>query len=264
MNKPVSSLQLECWTDREKKLRIMLKDLEENHGCVGLKLGTEVEACSFEYIEYINRLANGIVPVIVKIGGPDARNDIRTLSKIGVSGTIAPMVESTYGLENYVSALKEMAGERFESWFKGINIETINGFNMLPKMLEMPEAKMLDQITIGRSDLSGSLGKTVDDPEVIEICKRITEMAHKAGLLVSVGGGVTPSNAKMVAEKVGPDKVNTRHVVFGVKDSPDLGAAVKKGLEFEEALLRHEEEELSAELKSVEERIEELKKRIIR
>jgi len=38
----------------------------------------------------------------------------------------------------------------------------------------------------------------------------------------------------------------------------------QEGFEFEEALLRHEEEELSAELRSVEERIEELKKRIIR
>jgi len=257
--------EIQTLTSQERKLRDMLKDMQKKHGLVAIKLGTEVEASSFEYIAYVNRLAHGIVPIIVKIGGPDARNDIRTLSKMGIGGTIAPMVESIYGLQNYVRAVKEMAGEEiFNLWLKGINVETVNAFKRLSEMLATPESKTINQITIGRDDLSGSIGKHVDDPEVIAMCKEITQKAHDAGLIVSVGGGVTPSNAKMVVEEVKPDKVNTRHMVFSVKDSPNISESVRKGLEFELALLENEVGPLREQLNVVENRIKTLKGRIVK
>ncbi|MEM5782518.1 MAG: aldolase/citrate lyase family protein [Candidatus Aenigmatarchaeota archaeon] len=257
--------ELEQWSLREKELRAMLKELKEKHGCIALKLGTEVEDCSFEFIDYVNKLARGIVPVIVKIGGPDARNDIRTLMEIGVHGLIAPMVETVYALENYVKALKDIIDEeRLKSILKAINIETVNAYNQLDSMLKSPAIKEIQQITIGRDDLSKSLGKNVDDPEVIEVTKKITEKAHANGLIVSVGGGITPSNAELIAKEVKPDKINTRNVVFSLKDCPNLKEALKKALEFEIALMRNEAEKLSKKLEALEKRIKVLEKRIER
>ncbi|MEM2897466.1 MAG: aldolase/citrate lyase family protein [Candidatus Bathyarchaeia archaeon] len=255
--------ELEHWSQKERELRAMLKELKEKHGCIALKLGTEVEDCSFEFIDYVNKLAQGIVPLVVKIGGPDARNDIRKLMEIGVHGLIAPMVESVYGLENYVKALKDIVDEeRLKSILKAINIETVDAYNRLDDMLKSPAIKEIQQITIGRDDLSKSVGKKVDDQEVIEMTRRITEKAHAAGMLVSVGGGITPSNAELVATEIKPDKINTRNVVFSLKDCPNIKEALKKALEFEMALMKNEAEKLSKKVEALEKRIKVLEQRI--
>jgi methylmalonyl-CoA mutase cobalamin-binding subunit len=257
--------ELEYYFLKEKELRAMLKELKEKYGCVALKLGTEAEDCGFEFIDYVNKLARGIVPVIVKIGGPNARNDIRTLMEIGVYGLIAPMVESVYALENYVKALKEIINdERLKLILKAIDIETVNAYNQLDDMLKSSAIKEIQQIIIGRDDLSKSLGKKVDDPEVIEITKKITEKAHANGLIVYVGGGITPSNAELIAKEVKPDKIFTRNVVFSLKDCPNLREAIKKALEFEMALMKNEAEKLSKKLEALEKRIKILKERVER
>ena len=223
--------EIQTQNSQEKKLREMLKDLKEKHGLVAMKLGTEAEACSFEYITYVNRLAQGIVPVLVKIGGPDARNDIRILLKMGIGGIIAPMVESSYGLRKYVQTLKEVVGEeKFKILFKGIMIETLRSFNQMPKMLGTTEIKMIDQITIGRSDLSKSVGKQVDDQEIVEKCKQITKWAHAVGLTVSVAGGITPLNAKQIANEIKSDEITTGYLVFNVKENPNISRSIKKRL----------------------------------
>jgi hypothetical protein len=252
----------EYWSDSEKRLRTMFKEMKEKHGMLALKLGTEVEDCSFEYIDYLNKLTRGIMPIVVKIGGPDARNDMRKLLEIGVSGLIAPMVESHYGLKNFIEALKEIATEgQFRFLLKAINIETVYSYQHLDQILGSPEAEELQQITVGRSDLSKSVGKTVDDIEVMKMTKEITRKAQAAGLVVSVGGGITPSNARRIAEEIKPDKMNTRHVVISLRHCPDPGEAIRKGLELEAALMRNEQEKLNARVSVLEKRVKELEKR---
>ena len=61
-------------TDR---LRKKLWYLRDSYGIVGVKGGTEVEDMSFEELAILRELSKDIVPMMVKIGGPEARNDIR-------------------------------------------------------------------------------------------------------------------------------------------------------------------------------------------
>jgi len=251
-------------TSQEKKLREMLKNLKEKHGLVAIKLGTEAEACSFEYIAYVNKLAQQIVPVLVKIGGPDARNDIRALSRMRIGGIIAPIVESPYGLKKYVRTMKEVAGEEnFKILFKGVMIETLSAFNQMSKMLETPEIKMINQITIGRSDLSKSIGRQVDDQEIVEKCKEITKWAHAAGLTVSVAGGISPFSAKQIANEIKSDEITTGYLVFNIKESSNISESVRKGLEFEVALLRDNKRRLERRLMTVKSRLKTLAKRMV-
>ncbi len=250
----------EVWSPKERMLRDMLKDLRK-HGCVALKFGTESESNSFEEISYFNRLAYGILPVIVKIGGSDARNDIKKLMEIGVAGTIAPMVESSYGLKNYISAMKAILKEKFDTWFKSILIETPQAIDNISNILSVPESKFLNEIMVGRRDLSTATKKDPDDLSVTKLCKKVNEKTHMAGITTAVGGGITQSNARHIAREIKPDKVFTRYVVFDVKKSPEIGEAVKKGLEFEVALYEDEREELKTRLDHVEYRIKELKRR---
>jgi len=142
-------MELEFFTSGEEELRKIAEELKHKHGCIAVKLGTEVEDCSFEYIEWVNRLVSGLLPVVVKIGGPEARNDIRQLSRIGVGGLIAPMVESPYGLVKYVAALRDIIEPRQrQKMIKGINAETVNCYRRIDEILAMPEAKELNQVTV--------------------------------------------------------------------------------------------------------------------
>lgn len=256
-------MEFELLTRREKELRKTAEELKEKHGCTALKLGTEVEDCSFEYIGFINNLMAGLLPIVVKIGGPEARNDIRELCKIGVTGLIAPMVESPYGVAKFVMALRDIVDpDRIKKMIKGINAETVTCYKRIDDILKMPEIEELNQVTIGRSDLSGSVDKKVDDPEVMAMTKEITQKAQAVGLIVSVGGGITPKNARKITQEIKPDKVNSRHVVISVRHTPDIGVAFKKALEFESALMKYEVSELDARLALLQKRVRTLEKRL--
>lgn len=252
------------FTKKELELREMAKDLKEKHGCIALKMGTEVEDCSFEYIDWVSKLMEGILPIVVKIGGPEARNDIRQLTdRIGVQGLIAPMVETPYGLKKFVSALRDIVPpDRRGEMIKGINAETVTCYRNFDAILSIPEAEELNQVTIGRDDLSESIGKKVDDPEVMSMAREITRKAQAKGILVSVGGGITPSNAKRILSEIKPDKINSRHVVIGVDRSPDISESFRKALAFESALIELEVLSLNQRINSLNRRTETLKKRM--
>jgi len=60
-----------------KELRETLEDLKEK-GCIGGKMSTEDSGLSLNFIDFVNnRVLDGIVPLNMKIGGPDAQNDIK-------------------------------------------------------------------------------------------------------------------------------------------------------------------------------------------
>ncbi|MEM2905669.1 MAG: aldolase/citrate lyase family protein [Candidatus Bathyarchaeia archaeon] len=257
-------MELDFLTSGEAELRKMAEELKDKYGCIAVKLGTEVEDCSFEYIAWVQKLVSGLLPVVVKIGGPEARNDIRQLSRMGVGGLIAPMVESPYGLLKYVTALRDIIEPaQRQKMIKGINAETVNCYRRIDEILGMPEAKELNQVTVGRSDLSESVGKKVDDPEVIRMTAEITKKAQAAGLVVSVGGGITPANAKRLVEQVKPDKINSRHIVISPEDAGDISESFRKALAFESAMMKYEVSGLNARIEALQKRIGTLDKRVV-
>lgn len=207
--------------------------LKENYGIVGLKGGTEVEDLSFKEIFYLRKLTKDIMPLTVKIGGPEARNDMRFLLEKGIDKALAPMIESAYGLKNFTEALNG-----FESYYgkkiqKAINTETITTYQNLDSIFESPFFEYIDSITVGRSDLSGSMGKTVDEPEVMEVTKNIIKKAREKGKKSSVGGKITVKNIQSVQKELGSDYINTRHIVFDTSFSGDLQKSLIEGLLFE-------------------------------
>lgn len=255
--------ELLFWSPEERHLREKLEILREDHGCWALKFETEAEGASFEQIRYNMNLALGKLPVIVKIGGPDARNDICQLLKMGVNGLIAPMVESPYGLKNFVTALSQIAPkEQYDYISKGFNVETITTFKQLDEIFALPEIREIDSISIGRSDLAGSLSTKVDDPQVMEITREVRDKAKAYGLSVSVGGGLTPSNAERIVAEIEPDKINTRNLGFSLKRCPDIKGAIREALNFEIALLEHEASQINNTYQTIKDRIETLKERM--
>lgn len=253
------------WSPEEKDLRNALKELRDDYGCTALKFETEAEGVSFEDIRYYMNLALGQMAIKVKIGGVDARNDIRELLKIGVKGIIAPMVESPYGLKNFITALTEIASpEQYKYISKGFNVETITTYHQIDDIFALPEIKQIDKISIGRSDLSSSMGMKPDDEPVMKIVKEVTEKAHQIGLAVSVGGGITPDNARRISEQIKPESINTRNLGFDLSRVRDPGLSIQKALEFEIALLEHRSKQAKAAFDSLQKRVAVLRERMKR
>jgi hypothetical protein len=240
----------------KKKLRKKLIYLKENYGIIGLKGGTEVEDLSFPEIGFLRKITRGIMPLTVKIGGPEARNDLRFVLDKEVDKVLGPMVESVYGLRNFVSAVGEMEEYYGRTIEKAINIETITAYENLDIIYNSPYFEKIHSITVGRSDLSGSMDKKVDDPEVMEMTKNIIRKAREMGKFTSVGGKVTVMNIERVRDEIEPDLINTRHIVFDVKQSKDLKQALIEGLLLEIELYRFFRRICPGKRKAYDQRIE--------
>ncbi len=120
-----------------------LRHLKNDFGACGLKLSTEDAAMTIDQIKFWAEAS--LLPAIVKIGGPNARNDIKQLVPLNIDGLIAPMVESPYGLENFISAVRDFTTPmQFGRLNKHINIETVTAVKQLDDILKAPEAKFLD------------------------------------------------------------------------------------------------------------------------
>ncbi|MDH4262844.1 MAG: HpcH/HpaI aldolase/citrate lyase family protein [Spirochaetia bacterium] len=197
-----------------KNLQEKLKILNESHHVLGLKTGTEVEDMGFDEIGFIKAIA-GNLPLTVKIGGPEARNDIRQCIKIGVDIILAPMVETVYALTNFVKTVESIVEEMNVGLPKlAVNIESKTAVKNLDEMLHSKSVSRLYQATIGRSDLSKSMHLSVDDAEVINSARQAIKKLNRHGLVTSVGGGITMENISSMILEMPMNKINTRHVVF--------------------------------------------------
>ncbi|MFW5781655.1 MAG: aldolase/citrate lyase family protein [Candidatus Muiribacteriaceae bacterium] len=222
--------------DLKQELRERLFELRDTYGACSLKMGTEAESNTFEEIRYMHETVSDILPVIVKVGGCEARNDIRKMSEIGVRGIVGPMIDSPYSLKLFVKTLRDFYPDT-GSVFKVVNVESITSFENLGRILNSPDFDIIDQVTVGRSDFSASIGTYVDDEKVYDYVREIVNAAHRAGKITSVGGGITPKNAMRIKEYTGTEKVNIRTVVIDLNKCSDLYNAIKNSLELEILIL---------------------------
>ena len=238
-----------------------LRHLKNDFGACGLKLSTEDAAMTIDQIKFW--VDASLLPAIVKIGGPNARNDIKQLVSLNIDGLIAPMVESPYGLENFIAAVRDFTTPmQFGRLNKHINIETVTAVKQLDDILNAPEAKFLDEVTIGCSDLSSSLKKSGVDCSVLNRVAQAVKKIKLKKMSVSVGGGIQPETIDDFLKKVQPDKFNTRVVTFDVVPGQKYGQAVAEALRFEILMLEHDARQGFITRDEEKFRIKELKKRL--
>ena len=240
-----------------------LRSLKSQFGACGLKLSTEDAAMSIEQIGYWAEFSGKILSTIVKIGGPNARNDIKQLLPLNIDGLIAPMVESPYGLENFISAVRDFTTPmQFERLKKQINIETETAVRQLDAILSVSESKYVDEITIGCSDLSESMKQPRWSPNFTAKVAKVVKKIRSKNICVSVGGGITPETIDGCLKKVRPDKFNTRIITFKLKRGLNYFEAVQSALRFEILMLEHDSSLKFISRDEEKFRIKELKKRV--
>lgn len=210
-----------------------LEELKSSYGLISLKAGTEWEDMDYSEVEHLHNLGQGELPILVKIGGPEAKTDLRCLRDIGVNGILGPMIESEYALEKFVDTTQQVYQNSTTDPLLAINIETIQGYRQLDSLMTNPAFKMIDTVVIGRLDLSLSMkSNDVDHPDVSKVTNDLATRVRHAGKNVSVGGFVNPSSVAALLE-TGVNQVNTIHNLFDLEKIGDAAVALWKAIEFE-------------------------------
>lgn len=211
----------------ENKMVKLLVDLRDHYGVVELKAEFETEAVRMNELMRLKEVADRAgLGLVIKIGGTEAITDMYEAQHIGVSGLIAPMIESAYSITKYLEAIQKHfpADLRKEIHF-GVNIETYQGFQNLEEILGVKQIKVIDTITLGRVDMTGSLGlgrNDINNDKVYEIAEAVFTMAKKKGMRTTMGGGIAveaiPFIKKLVAKNL-LNRFETRKIVFSVPKS---------------------------------------------
>jgi hypothetical protein len=131
---------------------------------------------------------NGL-PYLVKIGGCEAKSDMRFLIMQGIRSIVAPMIESAFAMRKYQDMLAPGAFDHV-----GVTIETADAVRRINDILDAGEK--LDSVTVGRSDLTASYGGSdVNGEETVAMVKTVARAARERGLPTTMGGSV---NAKTI------------------------------------------------------------------
>ncbi len=208
----------ENFESRLFSLRKLLQEHVLHFGFCGLKGGTETEDMDHDELKFLHLLGKEILPVGIKIGGPEARTDIRACVEIGVEGISAPMIESKYALQNFINTLKNLLSPTaYNKIRKSINLETITGYRNLLEIADSSAFLEIQSVTAARSDLSASMDLKPDDTEVMRVTKQIVKTCKERGKRTSVGGTITNKNFYIIMEEIEPDQINSRHVAVDLK-----------------------------------------------
>jgi hypothetical protein len=136
-------------------------------------------------------------------------------------------------------------------------------------MLNLADASLLSGLTVGRVDLSGSLGMDrsyVDSKEIFDISKETFSKAKQKGLECALGGAVSADSIDFISKlyRLGLlDKFETRKVVFHAEAIESGKAAISEAIKFELLWLKSKQEDYKLKYEEDIKRIKTLEKRQI-
>lgn len=232
----------------EAEMYYQLCNLRDNYGLQGIKAEFEAEGSSFKDLYRLRRITSKAgVKLYLKIGGVEAVRDIKDSLEIGVDGLIAPMVESIFGAKKFFDAYKKVYGDY--NIHTTLNLETKNAIEEIDTILEFADGKF-DNITIGRSDLSGSYFDnevTPDSDFILGLLEAIGQKVMRHNMTFTVGGSVSAKTIVKINDKFSElkqtiYKLETRKVILPTKIFFEKENAIKQALKFEELYILSKKE----------------------
>ena len=228
---------------REREMLDLLKKLKQNYGAVSVKAEFEAEGTrTDELLRLIDLARRADLKIALKIGGCEAVRDLIESKQFGVEYIIAPMVETPYALQKFISAKNKVYSpdQREDTTFL-FNIETITAFNNLDEMVAIASGEGGVQGGVfGRVDFTGSMGKprsVIDTDEITSYVVKAGAALKAAGQELVVGGGVAisslPSLNAMRATHL--NRFETRKVVFteDAAANPNMAKGLQQTVYFE-------------------------------
>lgn len=231
----------------EQKLFDQMTRLKEEYDLQGIKAEFEAEGSSFRDLVRLRRITDKLnIPLMLKIGGVEALRDIKDSLEIGVDGLIGPMVESTFGLKKFADAVSSIYKNK--PIHRSINIETHGAVCQVDGILEFAKGR-IENITVGRTDLSSSYFDSAVTPDSEFIFNVLAELGRKAidaGLTLTVGGSVSKKSVELFRkdEKKWQEfisRLETRKVILPFEEMLKKNA-IKEALRFEELYILSKKE----------------------
>ncbi len=142
---------------------------------VGVKQSLEDEGASFDdlaIMRHITRKAG--LELNVKIGGCEAKNDMHFCEKLKVNAVVAPMVETDYALRKFIQTVSKKNKQDLY-----VNLESIQAYNNIKKIMNSKSFNKLKGVVIGRSDLAGSINLEKSAVDSKRIYKLVLNLSKK-------------------------------------------------------------------------------------
>lgn len=228
----------------ERKMLEILKELKNEHNVLAIKAEFEAEGSRTDELVKLNEIVfRADMNLFIKIGGCEAVRDLDQCRLLGASGIMAPMIETPFAMKKFVGAAKKVYGDEISDVEWIINAETKTCKANFDEILDAGKG-FLNTISIGRVDLSGSMGLTrevINGAAIFETAQFFAQKAKAAGIIVGFGGGISFDAIDFIKDMKGlADKFETRKVVFKYDDNTErLKAGILKAMEFEVLYLQN-------------------------
>ena len=222
----------------ERKMLDSLLELKEVYGVYGIKAEFEAEGARMdELINLRELILRADLKFITKIGGCEAVHDMQQCKLLGATGVMAPMIETPFAMSKFVGAAKRVYGDdtNFVEWI--INAETKTCLANYKEILESGKG-FLNAVTVGRSDLSASMGierKDIEGEPVYNATRELLKMSRAKGITTNFGGNIGIESVPFIARMSDvADRFETRKVVITMDNNVEhLKKAIHKALDFE-------------------------------
>ena len=202
-----------------KKIINYLKKLKKQN-IVAVKQSLEDEGASFDELKLMRSISKRAgLQLNIKVGGCEAKTDIYFCEKLGVNGIVAPMVESEYALKKFMQIISKNKKQNLY-----INLESIQAFKNIDKIIKTKNFKKLKGIVIGRSDLAGSLNlqkSEVDSKRIFNLVLNLLKKIKRKKIITKMGGSLTPQSLKFARRLFYMkllDRVETRNIEIKLND----------------------------------------------
>ena len=232
--------------DLRRQIRKSLKKLKADYGVLSIKAEFEAEGSRKDELIMLREMVESAdLGLIIKIGGCEAMHDIDQCRLLSATGIMAPMIETGFAMQKFKGAVTKLYPNTSQIECI-INAETVTCLRNFDEILAVGKG-FLTGITVGRSDLSASMGinkKEIECDTVFEATKEFCIRSKEAGLCTNFGGGIGIESIPFVL-KMNPyiDRFETRKVVIEKSDDPAfLKEAITAALEFELLYLRFKSE----------------------
>lgn len=215
-----------------------LKVLKDECGAVFIKAEFEAEGSRKDELIMLHDIIKNIggLGLIIKIGGCEAVHDLDQCKLMSADGVMAPMIETPFAMKKFKNAFSKVYGDN-SNVERIINAETKTCLKNFDDILE--EGKnFLTGVTVGRSDLSASMGierANIESEAVFNATKEFAEKAKSENLITNFGGNIGIESVPFIV-KMCPyiDRFETRKVVIAKNDNAEfLKKAIVSALKFE-------------------------------
>lgn len=246
-----------------------LRILKEQYGVVAIKAEFEAEGSRKDELIMLRDFVEEVgLKLIIKIGGCEAVHDLDQCKLLDVSGVMAPMIETPFAMKKFKGAVVKVYGgtEGLSGIERIINAETITCLTNFNKILD-EGGKFLTGVTVGRSDLSASMGidrSHIESEQVLTATREFCQKAKSRGLVTNFGGNIGVESVPFIRQMYPYiDRFETRKVVISKNDNPEfLKEAIRQALSFELDYLRFKSSYYEAMAKEDSARIERLERQI--